>query len=94
MFDFLKKKEEKLEEPAASPSFPPPPTGGTPVDFVISLRAQGLNNNQVIQTLQRQGYSQTQIYDAMSQAESRQAVNLQPGQQVQEQAPLIFPLFS
>jgi len=35
------------------------------------MQAQGLTNNQIIQALQRQGYSPQQIYDAMAQAEAK-----------------------
>jgi len=44
---------------------------GTPTSIVLSLRAQGLTNNQIIQNLQREGYSAKQISDAMSQADLR-----------------------
>jgi hypothetical protein len=42
-----------------------------PVEQVITMQQNGLTNNQVIQTLQRQGYQPQQIYDALAQAESR-----------------------
>lgn len=57
---FGKKKEE------AAPAAPPT---GVPTDRVIAMRQQGLSNNQIIQTLQREGYSSSQIFDAMSQAD-------------------------
>ncbi len=71
VFDFLK-KEEAAPAPQASP-----------IEFALSLKRQGLTNNQIIQTLQRQGYSQQQIYDAMTEAEARESVQLPPGQIVQ-----------
>lgn len=40
-----------------------------PLDQVLTMRAQGLSNDQVIQTLQRDGYTSDQIFDAMSQAD-------------------------
>ncbi len=40
-----------------------------PTDQVLAMQQQGLTNNQIIQTLQRQGYQPQQIYDAMAQAE-------------------------
>jgi len=46
----------------------PPPI---PVEQVITMQQNGLTNNQIIQTLQRQGYQPQQIYDALSQAEGR-----------------------
>ena len=39
-----------------------------PVDQVKSMQAQGMDNNQIIQALQRDGYNATQIFDAMNQA--------------------------
>jgi hypothetical protein len=41
----------------------------SPVDFVRTLRAQGMDNNQIIQALQRQGLSSNVIFDAMNQTE-------------------------
>jgi hypothetical protein len=43
----------------------------TPTEAVLSMRQQGLTNNQVIATLQRQGYNTNQILDAMNQADIR-----------------------
>jgi prefoldin subunit 5 len=40
-----------------------------PLDAVLSMRSQGLANSQIIQTLQRDGYSSSQIFDAISQSE-------------------------
>ena len=42
---------------------------GPPTDLVISMRQQGLNDNQIIQSLQRDGYPSHVIFDAMSQAD-------------------------
>ncbi|MEK6874285.1 MAG: hypothetical protein AABX52_00890 [Nanoarchaeota archaeon] len=65
MFDFLKKKS--AQEPNLS--FPPAPAPTeTPTEYVTSMQQQGLSNNQIIQILQRQGYNQTQVYDALNQA--------------------------
>lgn len=44
---------------------------GIPTDKVITMRTQGLTNNQIIQNLQREGFNQTQIFDAMNQAEAK-----------------------
>lgn len=41
----------------------------TPVEEVRKLREQGLTNNQIVQTLQREGYKTFQIFDAMNQAD-------------------------
>lgn len=40
-----------------------------PIDQIIAMKAQGYSNNQIIQTLQRDGYTSSQIFDAMSQSE-------------------------
>ena len=42
------------------------------------MRQQGLTNNQIVQTLQRQGYSSSQIFDAMSQADIKGIVEQAP----------------
>ena len=46
----------------------------TPVNQVIEMRNQGLSNNQIVQTLQTQGYNSTQIYDALNQADMKGGV--------------------
>lgn len=51
---------------------------GVPTSIVLSLRSQGLTNNQIIQNLQREGYSAKQIADAMSQADLRYSIEGQP----------------
>jgi hypothetical protein len=52
---------------------------GSPINDIMQMRAQGLSNNQIIQTLQRSGYSNTQIFDAMNQADTKMAVEgMQP----------------
>jgi prefoldin subunit 5 len=40
-----------------------------PVDQVKTMRARGFDNNQIVQALQRNGYSSTQIFDALNQAD-------------------------
>lgn len=58
---------------------------GSPINDIFQMRQQGLSNNQVIQNLQRQGYSNTQIFDAMNQADTKMAVEgVQPGFMQQE----------
>jgi len=51
----------------------PNPTD-TPINQVMEMRNQGLSNNQISQNLQRQGYSSTQIYDALNQADMKGGV--------------------
>jgi hypothetical protein len=73
------KKKPSAEQEAPSVGYPVPmgmPVPGpmqpeAPTDQVMAMQQQGLTNNQIIQTLQRQGYQPQQIYDAMAQAEMR-----------------------
>lgn len=46
-----------------------------PINQVISMRGQGITNNQIIQTLQRDGFSSAQIFEAMNQADMVPAAN-------------------
>lgn len=48
-----------------------------PIDQVAAMKAQGYSNNQIIQTLQRDGYTSSQIFDAMSQAEMSENTTMQ-----------------
>jgi ElaB/YqjD/DUF883 family membrane-anchored ribosome-binding protein len=59
-----KKGEENNNQPTAS---------SDPVDIVLQMREQGLSNNQIISSLQREGYQTTQIFDAMNQADLKRA---------------------
>ncbi|MAG16340.1 hypothetical protein CMO88_04730 [Candidatus Woesearchaeota archaeon] len=45
----------------------------TPVDEVLKMRDQGFTNNQIVQALQRNGYKTHQIFDAMNQADLKNA---------------------
>ncbi|MBU3942122.1 MAG: hypothetical protein KKF74_04390 [Nanoarchaeota archaeon] len=45
----------------------------SPVDLVLNMREQGLSNNQIIISLQREGYQTTEIFDAMNQADLQMA---------------------
>ena len=47
----------------------PDPLPPIPIDKVKAMRQQGLDNNQIIQALQRDGYSSSLIFDALSQSE-------------------------
>jgi hypothetical protein len=70
-----------------------------PMDQVAAMKQQGYSNNQIIQTLQRDGYTSTQIFDAISQAELSMS---QPGadfsgispqtQQLGQQLPPMQPM--
>lgn len=48
---------------------------GTPVDQVTTMRSQGIDNNRIIQTLQRDGYSSAQIFEAMNMADRSLGIN-------------------
>lgn len=40
-----------------------------PIKQIKNMKAQGMDNNQIIQALQRDGYSSSDIFDAMNQTE-------------------------
>lgn len=61
-FKFFKKKEEKITNEEV------------PVSQVLSMKAQGMTNTQIANQLRAQGYSLTQIRDAIAQAEIKSAV--------------------
>ena len=63
---FKKKKEVSMAE--TQPEFE------VPITQVLNMQNQGLSNNQIIQTLQRQGFQSTQIYDALAQAEAKKSI--------------------
>jgi DNA-binding transcriptional MerR regulator len=63
-----------------APQFPgaptvPPMPGEIPVSQVMGMLQQGTSNDQIIQELQRQGFSPQQIYDALAQAEARKSIS-------------------
>ncbi len=41
----------------------------SPMQLVLQMRQQGITDNQIVQTLQKQGFSTQQVFDAMSQAD-------------------------
>lgn len=47
-----------------------------PADKVQAMRQQGMSNDQIIQTLQREGYGTTNIFNAMSQASMKAEVDM------------------
>ena len=51
---------------------------GLPVDRILQMRQQGFSDNQIVQTLQRDGYKSHQIFDAMNQADMH-STGQQPG---------------
>ena len=64
----------------------------TPTETALSMKQQGLSNNQIIAALQRQGYNTNQILDAMNQADirmqTRRPFDTEGGNMV-EQAPAL-----
>lgn len=52
---------------------------GLPIDKIKTMRAQGMDNNQIIQSLQRDGYSSSMIFDAMNQVDMPSAEPKQQG---------------
>lgn len=79
ILDIFKKKEPEPAAPAPGmpmPGAPMPeaPLTEVPIDQVLNMQSQGLSNNQIIQTLQRQGIQPTQIYDALAQAEAKRSI--------------------
>lgn len=83
IFDVFKKKKP---EQYAAPGYPVPmgfpvpvqAPAEAPVEQVIAMQQQGMTNNQIIESLQRQGYQPQQIYDALAQAEARAGVEPVP----------------
>jgi len=79
LMDIFKKKKEPEQSmypvPGAEmPPQAPPMASEIPIAQAAGMQAQGLTNNQIIQTLMRQGYQPTQIYDALAQAEARKSI--------------------
>ena len=57
LFSFGKKK-------SAQPAQSPP---GSPIEQVMVMKQRGMDNNSIIQELERQGYSSSQIFDVINQ---------------------------
>ena len=55
-------------------------SGGVPVDFVISMKNQGLSSEQIVQSLQSQGYDPHQVYEALNQVSLKSGVDNVPPQ--------------
>lgn len=70
--------QEQYPQYAESQNSAYPPTDSTPTEQVLAMRNQGLSDNQIIQTLQRNGYDSTKILDALNQAEAKGAVGAGP----------------
>jgi hypothetical protein len=65
----------------APPPAPPPPPSMPPTDKINAMRQQGLSNNQIIQTLQNQGYDPNLIFDGLNQADLKSGVDNIPTKQ-------------
>ncbi len=50
----------------------------SPINLIRTMKQQGLSNNEIIQNLIRQGYSNTQIFDAINHIETKNAVESMP----------------
>lgn len=83
LMDIFKKKEPETPypmpggqqmPPMMGEQMPPPMPSEVPIAQVASMQSQGLSNNQIIQSLQRQGYQPTQIYDALAQSEAKRSI--------------------
>jgi hypothetical protein len=66
LFDFLKKKPR----PAGAP--PPPGMPPPPVDTVQQMQGQGFSNNQIMQSMQKEGHDLPAINDAFAQSGAQQ----------------------
>jgi hypothetical protein len=55
----------KVKKPGAAAPAP----SGPPVDQVVSMQQKNMTNNQIVESLQRQGYDINTIMDAIAQAE-------------------------
>ncbi len=55
-------------------NFPAMPESNIPVSQVLTMRAQGMQNNQIANQLRASGFSLSQIRDAISQADIKSAV--------------------
>src|SRR3989344_6626360 len=58
LFSFGKKRNAQL---------PPQSAPGSPIEQVMVMKQRGMDNNQIIRELERQGYNSSQIFDAMNQ---------------------------
>ena len=49
-----------------------------PINQVLQMKTQGLSNPQIIEALERQGYTPNQIFDAMNQADMKASIEKAP----------------
>ncbi len=87
-------------QPGAQPAAQPMPGAApqqvdlsqTPTALVIQMRQQGLDNNQIVQSLQREGFKSQQIFDAMNQADTKAGVDVATQQNLEQQPPSETPV--
>lgn len=93
IFDvFKKKKPEEAPQAPQEYGYGSPAPAASLTDYVLTLKQQGYTQNQIIQALQRQGYSPAEIYDAVSQAEAPQGIEPYAPQAPSPEAPTaMFP---
>ena len=58
-----------------------PAAPGLPVDQIMAMKQQGMDNNQIVSEMEKQGYNSSQIFDALNQ------VNISGGNVWLEQPP-------
>jgi len=82
IFSFGKKKVAEQQAP------------GMPLEQIMVLKQRGMNNEQIIPELEKQGYNSTQIYDALNQVNiSGQGMGPNPGMEIpQPEIPQDIPL--
>jgi len=71
MMALFRRKKEKV---AAISGVSPPQPGALPLKEVAALRSSGMNNEQIINQLKTQGYSFSQIRDALAQIDLRSQI--------------------
>ena len=76
---FGKKKKESSPDTAYTMPEKPEAPMDIPLEQVTRMKHQGLTDNQIVQTLQRNGYKSYQIFDAMNQADLTPGVPQQAG---------------
>lgn len=62
-----------------------------PLDLVLSMKRQGLSNEQIIQNLQREGFTQENIFNALNQADIKGNVEQIP-MNIMETPPMQNPM--
>jgi hypothetical protein len=67
---FKKKRKEAPPEMSMTSDFPASPPAGLPVEQVSYMKSQGMANEEIISSLQTQGYTPKQIYNAIAQFEA------------------------